>query len=78
MNVNGETIYYHNTLEAKLITPDGFALSIATEFIENESPNVKKQDCELRAFYRLAPQLKKTSFNCPSCSWAMPSTPPPP
>jgi len=67
MTVNGKTIYYHNTLEAKLVTPSGFALSIATEFIENESPDVKKQDCELRAFYRMAPQLKKDIPQLPVC-----------
>jgi hypothetical protein len=64
---NGKTTYYHNTLEAKLLTPDGFAFSIATEFIENESSDVKKQDCELRAFYRMAPQLKKDFPQLPIC-----------
>lgn len=67
MNADGKTIYYHNTLEAKLVTPDGFAFSIATEFIENESPNVAKQDCELRAFYRMAPKLKKDFPQLPLC-----------
>lgn len=64
---NGKTVYYHNTLEAKLVTPDGFAFSIATEFIENESADVKKQDCELRAFYRMAPQLKIDFPQLPIC-----------
>ena len=31
---NGETIYCHSVLEAKLILPFGMALSIDTEFIE--------------------------------------------
>jgi len=65
--INGTTIYYHNTLEAKLVTPDGFALSIASEFIENESADVKKQDCELRAFRRMAPRLKKDFPQLPIC-----------
>ncbi len=56
---NGKTTYYHNVLEAKLVTPDGFALSIMSEFIENASPQESKQDCELKAFYRLAPRLKQ-------------------
>jgi hypothetical protein len=64
---NGKTTFYHNTLEAKLVSPDGFALSIATEFIENESPDVKKQDCELRGFYRMAPLLKKDFPQLPIC-----------
>jgi hypothetical protein len=51
--------YYHNVLEAKLITENGLALSVATEFIENTSEDYNKQDCETRAFYRLAPTIKK-------------------
>lgn len=56
----GQTIYYHHVLEAKLVTPDGLALSIASEHIENADPKASKQDCELKAFARLAPRLKKT------------------
>lgn len=50
--------YYHPVLEAKLVTSSGLAISLATEFIENMDPNATKQDCELKAFYRLAPKLK--------------------
>ena len=56
---NGKTLYYHNVLEAKLVTANGFALSLMTEFIENIHENPTKQDCELKAFYRLAERLKK-------------------
>jgi hypothetical protein len=56
---NGETLYYHPVLEAKLVTANGFAFSIMTEFIENTNPQASKQDCELKAFYRLAERLKK-------------------
>jgi len=56
---NGHTTYYHTVLEAKLVTPNGFAFSLMTEFIENPEPNPSKQDCELKAFYRLAAKLKK-------------------
>jgi hypothetical protein len=52
--------YYHNVLEAKLITSNGMALPVMTEFIENEDENVSKQDCELRAFRRLEGRLKKS------------------
>ena len=55
---NGRTIYYHKVLEAKLVTSNGFAFSLMSEFIENPGENPKKQDCELKAFYRLAPRLK--------------------
>ena len=30
-----------------------------TEFVENPSQNPTKQDCELKAFYRLAKRLKR-------------------
>ena len=53
------TMYSHPVLEAKLVSPRGMALSVATEFVEN-IPGYRKQDCELRAFYRLAGKLKKT------------------
>ena len=55
---NGKTTYYHNVLEAKLVTPNGFAFSIMSEFIENTGEGMSKQDCELKAFYRLAARLK--------------------
>lgn len=56
---NGKIQYYHNVVEAKLVTPNGFAFSLMTEFIENPAENPTKQDCELKAFYRLAKRLKK-------------------
>lgn len=57
--LNGQTHYYHNVLEAKLVTPQGLALSIDSEFIQNADPGDSKQDCELKAFKRLAARLKK-------------------
>ncbi len=50
--------YYHNVLEAKIVTDIGLTISIESEFIQN-SDGKSKQDCELAAFYRLAPRLKK-------------------
>jgi hypothetical protein len=64
---DGRILYYHNVLEAKLITPDGSAFSLMTEFIENPEENVSKQDCELKAFYRLADRLKKRFPGLPVC-----------
>lgn len=55
---NGETLYYHPVLEAKLVCANGFVFSLMTEFIENTSPQESKQDCELKAFYRLSQRLK--------------------
>lgn len=51
--------YYLYALEAKLVTPDGLVFSVLTEFVENESQDVEKQDCEIKAFYRLAEKLKR-------------------
>ena len=56
---NGKTHYYHHVLEAKLVTPEGLALSVASEFIENTDPKATKQDCELKAFGRLVDKIKK-------------------
>lgn len=61
------TYYYHSVLEAKIILGDNLVISIATEFIENESETVKKQDCEIKAFKRLAKQLKKDYPRLPIC-----------
>lgn len=54
-----QTVYYHHVLEAKLVLGDGFVVSIGTEFIENEDEDVAKNDCETKAFKRLADRLKK-------------------
>jgi hypothetical protein len=64
---NGKTLYFHKVLEAKIVTPNGFAFSLMTEFIENAGEFVSKQDCELRAFYRLAKRLKKRFPRLPLC-----------
>jgi hypothetical protein len=61
------TLYLHNVLEAKLLGPAGFVPSVGSEFIENadvqaaagKGAEALKQDCELKAFSRLAPKLKK-------------------
>jgi hypothetical protein len=56
---DGTVLYYHPVLEAKLVTPSGFSISIATEFIENPAEGAEKQDCEQKAFVRLAERLKR-------------------
>lgn len=62
-----ETVtYYHNVLEAKLIVGN-FVFSIATEFVENEDENISKQDCELKAFYRMEKRLKREFPRLPIC-----------
>jgi len=63
----GKTLYYHPILEAKLVFPNGFAFSIMTEFIENPGKHPTKQDCELKAFYRLTKRLKEAFPHLPIC-----------
>lgn len=56
----GKVTYFHSVLEARLITANGFSISIATVWIENpEFGEYDKQDCERKAFSRLADELKK-------------------
>ena len=64
---NGQTLYYHPVLEAKLVTANGFAFSLMTQFIENTDPTADKQDCETKAFYRLAERLKARFPRLPIC-----------
>lgn len=54
-----ELQYFHRVLELKLVSHDGLALSVLTEFIENADPAADKQDCELKAAYRLLTRLKE-------------------
>ena len=64
---DGTILYYHPVLEAKLVTANGFAFSVMTEFMENPSPGVSTQDGELKAFYRLADRLKQRFPRLPLC-----------
>jgi hypothetical protein len=64
---DGKTTYFHYVLEAKLVTSDGHALSLASEWIENPSGEFDKQDCERKAFSRLAAKLKKHYPRLPIC-----------
>jgi len=63
----GKTTYFHNVLEAKLITANGFAISLATEWIVNPTGEYDKQDCERKAFARLAAKLKQLYPRLPIC-----------
>jgi hypothetical protein len=63
---DGQYQYYAYVLEAVLVFTNGMVLPLMSEFLEN-SPELEviendeewKQDCELKAFYRLAKRLKK-------------------
>lgn len=70
------TVYFHPVLEAKIITDTGLAISLETEFIENtpQDPETdynqaRKQDCELKAFARLADRFQ-TSFPQLAIIWS--------
>jgi len=59
--------YYHNVLEAKLVLSENVVVSIGTEFLENESANIDKQDCEISGFYRMAKAVKQKYPRLPVC-----------
>jgi len=63
----GKVTWFHTVLEAKLVTSNGFALSLGTEWIENPVDDYDKQDCERKAFIRLAARLKKDYPRLPIC-----------
>jgi len=65
---NGVTTWFHYVLEAKLVTSSGLAISLASEFIENSSGrDFEKQDCEQKAFVRLAAKIKQFFPRLPLC-----------
>ena len=58
---DGTFTYKHNVLEAKMCFGN-IVISLDSEFIENIDPsviNIKKQDCEMNAFKRMAKRIKK-------------------
>lgn len=63
---NGKLTYLQPILEAKLVTRNGFSISIATEWVLN-GEEYDKQDCELKAFKRMATRLKADFPRLPIC-----------
>jgi len=64
----GVVTYFHYVLEAKLVTSTGLSISLASEFIENTpGRDFQKQDCEQKAFVRLAAKIKKHFPRLPIC-----------
>lgn len=57
---NGKITWQAYVLEAKILACNGFSISIATEWLKNSEDIGQKQDCELKAFNRLAQKLKNT------------------
>jgi hypothetical protein len=65
---DGRVQYFAYVLDAKLVTPCGMALPLATEWISNEGhADFDKQDCEAKALHRLIQKLKTTFPRTPFC-----------
>lgn len=60
------TEYYYYVLEAKVMLHPKVYVSIMTEFAENQEES-EKQDCELKAFYRLIKRLRDRFPMLPIC-----------
>lgn len=60
------TEYYYYVLEAKIMLHPKIYVSIMTEFAENQE-ETEKQDCELKAFYRLIKRLREKFPMLPIC-----------
>jgi hypothetical protein len=59
--------YSHQVLEAKLVCANGFSISLGSQWIENPEGDFDKQDCEAKAFKRLAKKLKRYFPRLPIC-----------
>lgn len=55
----GNKKWYAGLLEAKILCSNGFSISIATQWYQNDDNIDQKQDCEKKAFQRLAQKIKK-------------------
>jgi hypothetical protein len=68
MGRDSAVTYLYPVLEAKLVTESGFCISPGTEWIINDNNKAyDKQDCEQKAFKRLAEKLKKDFSRLRSC-----------
>jgi len=57
-NQNGE-IWLTYVLDAVLVLENGMVIPLCTQFLENTGGEFDKQDCESKAWYRMAPKLHK-------------------
>jgi hypothetical protein len=64
---NKKTQYYVYVLEANLVLSGGMSIPLMSEFLDYTKGDSEreKQDCEQRAFYRLAKRLKKAFPHLP-------------
>ena len=63
----GKTGEVRYQLEAKLIAPNGMALSVRSETVRQYSSKKGKQDCEIKAFRRLAARIRRSFPRLPIC-----------
>ena len=54
---DGDKTYHQYFLEAKIVSTNGFVISLDTEFIENPTEKFNKQDCEHAAAIRLLKRI---------------------
>lgn len=64
---DGSYRYFHAVLEAKLLLANGMVLPMASIPIQNDDPDASKQDCEQKAFPRLAELLRQRFPKLPIC-----------
>jgi hypothetical protein len=57
-NQNGE-IWLTYVLDAVLVLENGMVIPLCTQFLENTGGEFDKQDCESKAWHRMAPKLHK-------------------
>jgi hypothetical protein len=55
----GKVSHSSQVLEAALVCRNGMSIPLTSEWIANEGESYDKQDCELKAFKRLASKLKE-------------------
>ena len=64
---NGVVSYTGQVLEAVLVCINGMTIPLVTEWIANDGQPYDKQDCEMKAFKRLAVRLKEYFPRLPIC-----------
>lgn len=65
---DGTTQYFAYVLDAKLVTPSGMVMTVASEMLTNEGHRTfDKQDCELKAFPRLIEKIYSFFPRTPLC-----------
>jgi len=58
-NTKGGEVWLTYVLDAVLVLENGMVIPLCTEFLENTGNDFDKQDCETKAWQRMAPKLHK-------------------